>query len=114
MLKLIWLSFYLIIPLVFSFFISSCNTFDPPLVMPIYGHIDSIHFTVPADSIGTLGSPSSNIQYAWVYMDDNPVGAFQLPCTFPMVASNGVHNIKIYPGVIPAGQTSPAAIYPFY
>jgi len=98
----------------FSLFLSSCSTFDPPLVVPIYGHIDSIHFTVPLDSLPLMGSASSKIQYAWVYLDDNPVGAFQMPCTFPMIGASGLHNVKIYPGVTPVGTLSPAAIYPFY
>lgn len=114
MLKLITRTLYFIFPLFFPFCISSCNTFDPPLVVPVYGHIDSIHFMVPTDSLTMLGSPSAKIPYAWVYLDDNPVGTFQIPCTFPMIAANGPHNIKIYPGVIPVGINSPAAIYPFY
>lgn len=102
------------IPLVATFFISSCSTFDPPTVVPIYGHIDSIHFSVPLDSMPKQGTSSSYIPYAWVYLDDNPVGVFQLPCTFPMLGASGAHNVKIYPGVTPAGMLSPASIYPFY
>ncbi len=107
----------------FSFFIfsfsfcllfSSCNTFDPPIIVPVYGHIDSIHFTVPTDSLTTEGSASAQIPYAWVYLDDASVGAYQMPCTFPIIASNGIHNIKIYPAIIPAAGGSPAMIYPFY
>lgn len=97
-------------PLIFY----SCNTFDPPVVVPAYGHIDSIHFSVPPDSALKQGSASAKIPYAWVYLDDNPVGAFQMPCTFPIIASNGNHNIKIFSGIIPAGGNSPASINPFY
>jgi hypothetical protein len=97
-----------------SFVISSCNTFDPPLVVPVYGHIDSIHFSVPLDSTAKEGSGSNSIPYAWVYLDDIPVGAFQMPCTFPMVASNGPHIIEVYPGIVPVNVNSPASIYSFY
>lgn len=114
MLKLNRLLLYVIIFFSLPLFITSCNTFDPPLNVPIYGHIDSIHFNVPLDSVPKQGSASAYVQYAWVYLDDNPVGAFQLPCTFPMVGSTGTHNIKVYPGVTPAGTNSPAGIYPFY
>ncbi len=100
-----------IAPMLMVLVISSCNTFDPPIVVPAYGHIDSIHFAVTSD---TQGSSSHKIPYTWVYLDDNPVGAFQMPCTFPMVTSNGVHNIKIYSGIIPANGGYPAAISPFY
>lgn len=95
-------------------FISSCNTFDPPLTVPVYGHIDSIQFIIPKDSSARLGSASAKIPYAWVYLDDNPVGAFQMPCTFPMVAKNGIHTVEVYPAIIPVGGSSPAFIYPFY
>jgi hypothetical protein len=113
MLKLIRQAFYLLL-MQFPFLISSCSTFDPPLVVPAYGHIDSIHFYILPDSAGKEGTASALIPYAWVYLDDNPVGAFQMPGTFPMIAANGVHNIKIYPGILPAGGSSAASMCPFY
>lgn len=104
-------SCFLLLAFVLLIFSSSCNTFDPPLTEPMYGHIDSIHFTVTADS---QGSASHSIPYAWVYLDDNPVGAFQMPCTFPMIATNGTHTIEVYPAVTPVGANLPASIDPFY
>jgi hypothetical protein len=106
--------FKIVLLLLISFSISSCATFDPPVVVPVYGHIDSIHFVVPFDSMAKQGSPSAKITYAWVYLDNNPVGAFQLPCTFPMITGNGVHSIEVYPGITPVDGTSAASIYPFY
>lgn len=113
MLKLKSLPYYLFLSAI-PLFIQSCSQFDPPVVVPAYGHIDSIHFYVQADSASTLGTASANIPYAWVYLDDNPVGAFQMPCTFPIVASNGVHNILIYPGIDPANGNTALSIDPFY
>jgi hypothetical protein len=113
MFKLNRISF--IIPLLaLPFFMPSCSVFDPPIVVPIYGHIDSIHFYVPADSAAKLGSASANIQYAWVYLDDNPVGAFQMPCTFPMIGGAGVHNVSIYSGIAGANTNYALSINPFY
>lgn len=114
MLKPFRLLCYFIFPLAFVVYSSSCNTFDPPLTVPVYGHIDSMHLVIPPDSASKYGSASASIQYAWVYLDDNPVGAFQLPCTFPMVAGNGKHTVEVYPAVTPVGGSSPASIYPFY
>lgn len=114
MLKQVRLLSYCILCLSFAFLTPSCNTFDPPLVVPVYGHIDSIHLVVPLDSISELGTASASIPYAWVYLDDNPVGAFQMPCTFPMVASTGTHTVEVYPAVVPVGASTPASIYPFY
>ncbi|HTA27469.1 MAG TPA: hypothetical protein VK809_06765, partial [Bacteroidia bacterium] len=93
--------------------VASCTVFDPPLVVPAYGHIDSVHFTI-AGNPDTQGSVSATIPAVWVYLDDNPVGAFQLPCTFPMVASNGSHSIKIYSGISAADGNSAYNINPFY
>ncbi len=109
--KLIKFRFFILL-LSVTVAVASCNTFDPPIVVPAYGHIDSVHFEITNQPL--QGSASATIPAAWVYLDDNPVGAFQLPCTFPLVASNGNHNIKIYPGVSTAGGTSPYNIEPFY
>jgi hypothetical protein len=105
---------YLALVVVIPYIISSCSVFDPPTVVPAYGHIDSIHFAIPADSAVKEGTNSSNITAAWVYLDDNPVGAFQMPCTFPIIAGNGNHNIKIYSGIAAADAGSPLNINPFY
>ncbi len=90
---------------------SSCSTFDPPVTIPIYGHIDSVHFTTTYNLQGTASSKTPNV---WVYLDDNPVGAFQLPCTFPMVGGNGTHNIKIFPAIILANGPSATSMNPLY
>ncbi len=104
---------FLLLSASIPFLLPSCTIFDPPVTVPIYGHIDSIHFNVPLDSAAKQGSASAKIGYAWVYLDDNPVGAFQMPCTFPMVGSSGVHNIQIYPGITPANGNSAVSINPF-
>lgn len=90
--------------------ISSCKKLNPPETVPCYGHIDSIGMKV----ITGQGTASAAITCAWVYVDDEPVGAFDLPCTFPMLASGGTHTISIYPGVIVDGMTSTRNKYPFY
>jgi len=108
MLKLFRFPYFLFL---LSASIASCTVFDPPTVIPAYGHIDSIHFTTYYD---TQGTASATIPAAWVYLDDNPVGAFQIPCTFPMIGNNGVHNIKIYSGISAADANSAYNINPFY
>lgn len=94
----------------FALVMPSCKKLNPPETIPCYGHIDSIGFTVGTGQ----GSASADINSAWVYVDDQPVGAFELPCTFPMVASNGTHTISIYPGVTVDGMNSTRNKYPFY
>lgn len=92
---------------------TSCQELTPPLVIPCYGHVDSISYHF--DSLGFRENSSyANITDAWVYLDNNPVGTFQMPCTFPMIASNGVHTITIYPGIIEDGIADMRTKYPYY
>lgn len=96
---------------VFLCFMNSCNTFDPPETIPVYGHVSKMSLET---KYSTQGTDSAYITDAWVYLDDNPAGVFQMPGTFPMIASTGSHNIKIYPGIMQDGISTMRAIYPFY
>jgi len=60
------------------------------------------------------GTSSNGINCAWVYVDDNPVGAFQLPGTFPIIATTGPHAIEIFAGVEENGTAGTRLKYPFY
>ncbi len=91
----------------------SCQQLSPPLVIPAYGHVDSISYRFDT-LLQSENSRWAGITDAWVYLDDNPVGAFQMPCTFPMIASNGMHTISIYPGIMMNGTADTRAKYPFY
>jgi hypothetical protein len=89
----------------------SCNLINPPPVIPCYGHIDTMDITT---NYPTEGSASSAISCAWVYVDDEPVGAFSLPCKFPIIAGTGSHLITIFPGITADGINSTREKYPFY
>jgi hypothetical protein len=91
--------------------LSSCSLFTPPAIIPCYGHIDSIPLVI---TNFTQGTNANGINTAWVYVDDNPVGAFQLPCTFPMIATTGQHVVTIFAGVENAGEANNRMKYPFY
>jgi hypothetical protein len=94
-----------------SMALSSCSLFTPPAIIPCYGHIDSIPLVI---TNFTQGTSANGINTAWVYVDDNPVGAFQLPCTFPMIATTGQHVVTIFAGVENAGEANNRMQYPFY
>lgn len=81
--------------------VSSCSLFDPEEPLPIYLNIDSI--TVDTD-YQNEGTASSKVTDAWVYVNDNPVGAFELPAAIPILAS-GETNIKVFPGIKNSGIT---------
>jgi hypothetical protein len=87
----ITLLLFLFIPLLFS-----CNKFDGDQTIPSYIHIDKI--TVVDNPTLNEGSLSNKITDAWVYVDEELIGAFELPATFP-VLKKGKHKISIHPGI---------------
>ena len=102
----------------FAFFIftivtlafASCKKFEGSQTVPAYIHIDSI--TVNCDYF-VYGANSSKITDAWVYVDDNPIGCYELPATFP-VLKHGSHKVSVYGGIKRDGIAATRAPYPFY
>ncbi len=86
----------------------SCNKEEP---IPSYIHIGKINLNTAPD--GSQGSNSQKILDAWVYINDNLVGAFETPCTFPVLYA-GSHNVKIYAGIKENGIAETRIAYPFY
>jgi len=90
--------------------ILSCEKFKGEQEIPAYITIDSIYLTT---NNPTQGSASANIVDAWVYVDDDLIGAFQLPARFPVLAK-GEHNLKLLPGIKLNGIAATRMAYPFY
>ena len=95
---------------VFSLAFASCKKFEGSQTIPAYIHIDSI--TVNCDYF-TYGANTSKITDAWVYVDDNAIGCFELPATFP-VLKHGPHKVTVYGGIKSNGISAARAPYPFY
>ena len=89
---------------------SSCELYNPGEPVPAYIHIEN--FIVTTD-YATQGSNSHKITDAWIYVDDQIIGCFELPATIP-VLSEGVHKLKIMPGIKVNGIAADRAPYPFY
>ena len=104
-------SYKVFIPLsiIISIVISSCELINPAETVPSYIHIQKIDLI----STATYGSSSSKISDAWVYIDEQLIGCFELPATIPIL-SEGSHNIKIRPGIKVNGIGSNRSPYPFY
>ncbi len=106
---------------IFSGFIfallSACELYNPTEPIPAYIHIDKINVIKnPAGFTtldGTEGSLSSKITDAWVYIDEQFIGCFELPVTFP-VLYEGTHQLKIRAGIKVNGIAATRAPYPFY
>lgn len=85
----------------------NCNKEEP---IPAYIHIDKIDLTtVYADQ----GSNSHKIIDAWIYIDDQFAGAYEMPCTIP-VLYQGSHTLKITPGIKENGISETRVSYIFY
>jgi hypothetical protein len=96
--------------IVLSGFFSACSVLDPAEEIPSYLHIDAFNLSA---NLQTQGSSTSKITDAWIYMDGQLIGAFQLPCTVPIL-NEGTHHFIIRGGVKMNGLSATRAIYPFW
>lgn len=100
---------YIILTL-FSFSFYSCNKEKLKSDIPSYITINEFAFST--DYVEE-GSNSENITDAWVYINDNLIGVYELPATFPVLLEGNV-DIKIFPGVKENGISNTRVKYPFY
>ena len=49
----------------------------------------------------------------WAYYNNNPIGAFDLPCTIPVVTTGASGTLELAPGIAMNGQNDLLAAYPF-
>lgn len=102
--------------LAFSFFLllllaqTSCEKFSGDQTVPAYLRIDSIRLTT---DYSTQGTAMNNITDAWVYIDGELIGTFQLPATFP-VLKKGTHTLMVFPGIKKDGIAATRVNYSFY
>lgn len=88
---------------------ASCNVFDPRADVPAYLSIQP--FEVSTDSL-TQGTNQQKITDAWVYVNDNLQGTYELPAKVPIIA-NGNYTLKIYPGIKVNGIAANRSVYTF-
>ncbi len=98
---------------IFTSFLFSCDKFDGDQTVPSYIHIEKITLVDNPDPTVVEGSLSNKITDAWVYIDDQLIGAFELPATFP-VLKKGKHTISIYSGIKMNGISGTRVQYDFY
>jgi len=91
-------------------FETSCRKIEGGQTIPSYLKIDSIFINTYYPN---EGSASQEITDAWVYVDDQLLGVFELPALFP-VLSDGNHRLEIRPGIKLNGISSTRVPYPFY
>ena len=88
----------------------SCEFINPDEPIPSYLYIPDIQFT---NDPNTQGSATSKITDAWVDIDDQFVGVYELPATIPLL-NVGSPKITVRAGILDDGISSTRARYPFY
>ena len=89
--------------------VSSCSKERFKAEIPSYLHIEAIELETESYE----GSDSQKITDAWVTMDGNFLGAFELPAIVPILAE-GEHEFRISSGIKANGISATRIIYPFY
>lgn len=93
--------------LAFSF--PSCKDFEGPQTVPSYLRIDTVR--VNCDYY-TYGANTHSITDVWVYIDDDIIGAYELPAVIP-VLQEGPHKVTLRPGIKVNGIAQTRAEYQF-
>lgn len=95
--------------LLFTASLTSCMKFEGEQTVPSYIRIDTIALTC---DYYTYGANTNNFVDAWVYVDDDIRGCFELPATIP-VLKQGPHKVTVYAGIAVNGIKDTRADYPF-
>lgn len=89
---------------------TGCYKFKGDQTIPAYLSVDSVFVN---SYYPTQGTNSHKITDVWIYVNDNIVGAFELPALIP-VLSQGLNELQIRPGIKLNGISSTRVPYPFY
>lgn len=89
----------------------ACNKFDEEEPVPAYLSIPSISLNVKSD--GSEGTSSHKISDAWIYIDDQLQGVYELPCKFP-VLNTGNRKVTVRAGILQNGIKATRTWYPFF
>ena len=102
----------LLIPvsLILTLMISGCDKFEGDQTVPAYIQIDTIGMET---NYSVQGTANQKIVDAWVYVDDQYIGDFEMPQVFP-VLYNGSHRLEIMPGIKLNGISTTRAPYPMF
>lgn len=101
--------------LTLAFLFVQCNEFSGEQEVPAYIKIEGFNLvenpniSIPQDE----GFLTSDIKDAWVYIDNDLVGIYPLPCSVP-VLKTGRHKVDVRPGVLYNGMQATREAYPFY
>ena len=100
-----------IFPLLFGliFLLSACVKNNPD---PVWIEINEWQLEANPNALEPAGELSENLSEAWVYINNEFVGIFELPCKIPVIYA-GNQTIRIYPAILNNGISATKKIYPF-
>lgn len=105
----------ILVLIIFSFSIVSCNDFEGEQTIPAFISVKGFKLIENPDiSQSSIdGFQTEAIKDAWVYVDNEYIGTYSLPCNIP-VLEEGNHKIDIRPGIKLNGIAMTRTEYPFY
>src|SRR5688500_13907587 len=89
--------------------ISGCKKTVNPEEIPSYLYIDKINLQTLAGE----GTSKQDITDAWVYVQGQAIGVFELPARIPVLAE-GNPEVWVYAGIKKDGISSTRVKYPFF
>ena len=97
-----------LIPLMLA--LISCEKFEGDQSVPAYIHVDTI--LLHSNPLLQEGALTHNFTDVWVYVDNQIIGAFELPATIPVLVS-GEHRLDLYAGVKFNGISGNRGTHPY-
>lgn len=97
--------------LVIGLVLTGCEALNPAEQIPAY-----IRIPAPYGFFSnrlSQGTANQRITDAWVYVDEKMVGVFELPATFPVLAT-GNHKVRVAAGIKQNGISATRVAYPFF
>lgn len=88
---------------------NSCELIDEPEQIPSYIQIDTIKLQTQSGQ----GTRSHNIQDAWLFVNNQLIGPFEMPMKAP-VLEEGEQLVEVFAGIDDSGIASLPEVYPFY
>jgi len=95
---------------IFSLFILGCSKSKIEAEIPSYLVVDSVFVNT---NYSTQGTSSHKITDVWVYVNDDFMGAFEIPVRIPIL-KKGNHKITLKAGIKVNGIANTRTIYPFF
>lgn len=91
--------------------ITSCEKFEGGQTIPSYIEVDS--FQLVSNPAVELGEMTENFTDVWVYVDDQLIGAYELPSFHIPILSEDKHKLTLYPGIEYNGMSGTRGPYLF-